>query len=55
MESPAQSADLNPIEHVWDYLDRQVTASSPSPRSLHELEQGLIRVWSLLPIEVSDI
>ncbi|GFV10109.1 uncharacterized protein TNCV_3660611 [Trichonephila clavipes] len=40
------------IEHLWEYLDRQVTTSSPPPRSLHELEQGLLRVSSSLPISV---
>ena len=50
----SSTPDLNLIEHVWDYLDRKMAASSPPPRSLQELEQGLIRVWSLLSIEVSD-
>ncbi|GBN79479.1 Transposable element Tcb2 transposase [Araneus ventricosus] len=51
---PAQSPDLNPIEHLWDYLGRQVAALSPPTRSLDELKQGLLRVWSSLPISVSD-
>ncbi|GBN12090.1 hypothetical protein AVEN_242739-1 [Araneus ventricosus] len=51
MEWPARSPDLNPIEHLWDYLGRQVATLSPPPRSL---EQGLLRVWSSLPISVSD-
>ncbi|GBL84083.1 hypothetical protein AVEN_100930-1 [Araneus ventricosus] len=50
MEGPAQTPDLNPREHLWDCLGRQVAALSPPPRSLDELEQGLLRVWSSLPI-----
>ncbi|GBN68959.1 hypothetical protein AVEN_181815-1 [Araneus ventricosus] len=54
MEWLAQSPDLNPIEHLWDYLGRQVAALSPPPRSLYELERGLLRAWSSFPISVSD-
>ncbi|GFU28681.1 transposable element Tc3 transposase [Trichonephila clavipes] len=54
MEWPARSPDLNPIEHLWDYLGRKVAALNPPPRSLHELKQGLLCVWSSLPIPVSD-
>ncbi|GFV72144.1 transposable element Tc3 transposase [Trichonephila clavipes] len=54
MEWPARSPDLNPIEHDWDYLGREVAALNPPPKSLHELKQGLLCVWSSLPIPVSD-
>ncbi|GFU67227.1 transposable element Tcb2 transposase [Trichonephila clavipes] len=54
MEWPARSPDLNPIEHLWDYLGREVAALNPPPRYLHELKQGLLCVWSSLPIPVSD-
>ncbi|GFV17437.1 transposable element Tcb2 transposase [Trichonephila clavipes] len=54
MEWPARSPDLNPIEHLWDYLGREVAALNPPPRSLHELKQGLLCIWSSLPIPVSD-
>ena len=54
MERPAQSQDLSPIEYVWDYFFRQVAVSSPPHKSLHELEQRLIRALSLLPVEASD-
>ncbi|GFX16631.1 transposable element Tcb2 transposase [Trichonephila clavipes] len=54
MKWPARSPDLNPIEHLWDYLGREVAALNPPPRSLHELKQSLLCVWSSLPIPVSD-
>ncbi|GFW30576.1 transposable element Tcb2 transposase [Trichonephila clavipes] len=54
MEWPARSLALNPIEHLCDYLGREVAALNPPPRSLHELKQGLLCVWSSLPIPVSD-
>ncbi|GFV04457.1 transposable element Tcb2 transposase [Trichonephila clavipes] len=33
---------------------QRVAALNPPPRSLHELKQGLLCVWSSLPIPVSD-
>ncbi|GFX28531.1 transposable element Tc3 transposase [Trichonephila clavipes] len=34
MDWPAYSPDLNPIEHVWDMLGRQIAARQPPPTSL---------------------
>ena len=34
---PAKSPDLNPIEHVWDLLDRRVTARAIPHRNVREL------------------
>ena len=31
---PAKSPDLNPIEHVWDLLDRRVRARAIPPRNV---------------------
>ncbi len=41
---PAQSPDLNPIEHIWDYLARVVLQQLP--RNTSELWQCLKTAWN---------
>ena len=38
----AKSPDLNPIEHVWDLLDRRVRARAIPPRNVLELAGALV-------------
>ncbi|GFV00992.1 DDE_3 domain-containing protein [Trichonephila clavipes] len=47
-------SDLNPIEHLWDYLGREVAALNPPQGRYMSWKQGLLCVWSSLPIPVSD-
>ena len=44
---PAKSPDLNPIEHVWDLLDRRVRAGARAitPRNVWELAGALEEEW----------
>jgi hypothetical protein len=46
---PAQSPDLNPIEHLWDELDRRVRAHNPIPSNLTELKVVLQEEWVKIP------
>ena len=46
---PSRSPDMNPIEHVWDYMKRRVAARDP--KSLIDLRQCLFQVWD----EVQDV
>ncbi|GET59659.1 IS630 family transposase [Rhizophagus irregularis DAOM 181602=DAOM 197198] len=43
---PAQSPDLNPIEHLWDELERQVRAHKPLPKNRENLWEILQEEWS---------
>ncbi|GFW59437.1 transposable element Tcb2 transposase [Trichonephila clavipes] len=41
MDWPARSPDLNPIEHVWDFLGRRLAARTLSPVTIRELRLAL--------------
>ncbi|GFU19636.1 hypothetical protein TNCV_153281 [Trichonephila clavipes] len=41
MDWPARSPDLNPIEHVWDFLGRRLTARTLPPVTIRELRLAL--------------
>ncbi|GFU96262.1 transposable element Tcb1 transposase [Trichonephila clavipes] len=41
MDWPVYSLDLNPTEHVWDMLGRQITTRQPPPTCLPELRRAL--------------
>ena len=48
---PAVSPDMNPIEHIWDYLGRKVRARG-NVHNLRDLENALIREWNNIPYVV---
>ena len=49
---PSKSPDLNPIEHLWDDLDRRVRQRKPQPESLHQLMNALQDEWNNIPQQV---
>ena len=42
---PSKSSDLNPIEHLWDQLDKRVCQRQPPPQTLDQLRQMLQQEW----------
>lgn len=42
---PAQSPDLNPIEHVWDRLERGIRQRTTPPKNIHELAVAVEEEW----------
>lgn len=55
LDWPAQSPDLNPIEHAWDMLKRKALENfPPNLRTDQQLFQHLSRTWDLIPQEELD-
>ena len=49
MNWPARSPDINPIEHVWDILQRRVSARLVPPQTRGDLTRALIEEWARIP------
>lgn len=45
---PACSPDLNPIEHLWDHLDRRIRSRRVPPVNAQDLERCLREEWQLI-------
>lgn len=48
---PAQSADLNPIEHVWNFLKVRIGLREKRPTSIHDLWAIVQEEWEKIPLE----
>jgi hypothetical protein len=46
MDWPANSPDLNLIEHAWDILQCRISNRQNQPNSLQELADALVDEWS---------
>ncbi len=49
---PAQSPDLNPIEHLWYYVKRKLQEYEVPPKGAHELWERLVKEWNGISSEV---
>ncbi|GFT41760.1 transposable element Tcb2 transposase [Trichonephila clavipes] len=54
MDWPARSPDLNPIEHVWDFLGRRLSSRTLSPVTIRELRLALQDEWAAMPQQLFD-
>ena len=52
LEWPSQSADLNPIEHLWFHLKQKLNEYKTQPTSIHELLQPAEKERNTIPVQV---
>jgi hypothetical protein len=45
LQWPAQSPDLNPIEHLWDHLKRKLAGYSTAPNGMSKLWERVQVKW----------
>ena len=51
MERPPRSPDCNPIEYLWDELDRAISSMDNPPQNFDELRQALLDRWAQIPVQ----
>ena len=49
---PAQSPDLNPIEHLWSHLKRRLAGYEEPPKGMTELWERVEREWNAIDASV---
>lgn len=52
LDHPPQSPDLNPIEHLWEHLDRKIRMRTIS--SKEDLKKTLMDEWTKISSEVTQ-
>ncbi len=48
---PPQSPDLNPIEHLWDVVEREIRIMDVQPTNLQQLRDAIMSIW----IKISEV
>ncbi len=48
---PPQSPDLNPIEHLWDVVEREIRIMDVQPTNLQKLHDAIMSIWTKISEE----
>lgn len=54
LDWPALSPDLNPVEHIWDWLQRAMNAQQPPVNNLADVQQAVMRHWARIPVNYME-
>lgn len=46
LKQPPQSTDLNPIEHLWDVVERDIRITDVQPINLQQLCDAIMSIWT---------
>ena len=49
MDWPAMSPDMNPIEHLWSEISRELNKLDNPPTNVAELTQAVVDCWRAIP------
>jgi len=49
-----QSPDLNPMEHLWDVVEWELSALDVHPTNLHQLQDAILSTWANISKECSQ-
>ncbi len=47
----SQSPDLNPIEHLWDVVEREILIMDVQPTNLQQLRDAIMSIWTKISEE----
>ncbi|GFY12394.1 transposable element Tcb1 transposase [Trichonephila clavipes] len=50
LDWPSQSPDLNPIQHLWDEIERRLCSQPNRPSSLQVLTSTVMDAWKAVPM-----
>ena len=45
------SPDMNPPEHVWDFIGRKINQCNPKCQNIDELRTAILQEWQQFPQE----
>ncbi|EFN67918.1 Transposable element Tc1 transposase, partial [Camponotus floridanus] len=52
LDHPANSPNLNPIEYIWDEMERRLRRREQQPQNFDDLAEIFKQIWNEIPQEL---